>query len=99
MKELGMDGPATKFEFSVQAFDNYFNNSLTDSVGDMVFMGSKPRFAADRADFVVQPNKQVNVKVTSVPGGAAASPSQTGFLVLYRDARAQSEARDISVKP
>jgi hypothetical protein len=36
--------------------------------------------------------------ITAIAGGDAASPSQTGFLLLYRDADAKRESALIDVK-
>ncbi len=72
---LGMT-PETQFNFSVYAFDNYFTGALTDLVEDMTFTGATPKYATDVVEFMVPANKTLNVKITSVAGGAEASPSQ-----------------------
>lgn len=94
---MGMT-PDTQFSFSVYAFDNYFTGALTDAIEGMTFTGAKPKYAADAAEFVVPANKTLNVKITSVPGGEAASPSQIGFLLLYRDVNSLIESQEVFVK-
>jgi subtilisin family serine protease len=88
---------ASKFRFSVLAFDNYFTGNLTDAVENMTVTLGTPRYVSP-AEATVGAGATVNVPVQEVPGGAAASPSQSGLLLLYRDARAKQEAQRISVR-
>jgi len=37
--------------------------------------------------------------IQAVPGGDTASPSQTGILLMYRDAKSKNEADTITVQP
>jgi hypothetical protein len=37
--------------------------------------------------------------ITAVPGGDVASPSQSGLLLMYRDAKIQRQADAIKVHP
>jgi minor extracellular serine protease Vpr len=95
-----------QFNFSVLAFDNYFTGNLTDSIENMTYTLGTPKFAiAGNGSFSVPAHGTTQVSVSSVAGGAAASPSQLGVLFLYRDAEAsgasdpsKSEAEEVSVK-
>jgi subtilisin family serine protease len=89
--------PASKFRFSVYAFDNYFTGNLTDAVENMTVTLGTPRYTPLGATSVPV-GGTVNVPVQEVPGGAAASPSQSGLLLLYRDARAKQEAQTITIQ-
>ncbi len=77
--------PDTKLNFSVFAYDNYFTGAETDSILGMSFTPSTPRYAvAGDSSGVVKPLRLGRVDTLAVAGGAAASPSQTGFLVMMR---------------
>jgi hypothetical protein len=56
-----------------------------------------PRFAA--GDATVPVNGLVNLPVTYLPAGDLASPSQTGLLLMYRDARKGREADAVTIVP
>lgn len=87
MSALGITA-ATKFDFSVYAFDNYFTGALTDAIEGMTFTAGTPRFTGTGIPATGVPAGGTStLTVQSVAGGAAASPSQTGLLMLYRDAR------------
>ncbi len=90
----GLD--ATKpFNFSVFAFDNYFTGNLTDSIENMTFTLATPRFTGSGVPAAGVPVGGSSVlTVGTVAGGDAASPSQKGLLLLYRDA-ARREAQTI----
>jgi subtilisin family serine protease len=87
----------TRFTFAVYAFDNYYTGALTDALTDMQYTLSAPRFAAP--DTTVPINGIVNLPIVRIPAGDTASPSQTGILLLYRDARSGFEADPITVTP
>ncbi len=98
--------PSSTFTFSVYAFDNYFTGNLTDSIENMTFTGDTPRFAASTIGDTVPAGGEFVLDVAAVPAGAAKSPAQTGFLVMYRNAEGKSrkdvgkdEAEAIEVKP
>ena len=75
----------TRLGFSVFAYDNYFTGTTTDAILDMSFTPSKPRYAvAGNSSGVVRALRLGRVDTLAVAGGAAASPSQTGFLVTMR---------------
>ncbi len=89
--------PHTKFSFTVVAFDNYFTGQPTDVVENMVFTPDTPRFTTSGIETgTVAPRSGGAIDVDEVDGGAHASPSQSGLLLLYRDARVEAEA--ISVR-
>jgi subtilisin family serine protease len=104
----------TKFDFAVQAGDNYFSGLITDSIGNisadpaladpMTFTGSTPKFTGSGLPDAIPAKGKATLNIASVPGGALASPSQTGFLLMYRDApdvtrfNSRTEADAIEVK-
>lgn len=97
--------PSTTFTFSVFAFDNYFTGNVTDSIENMKYTGNTPRFAASTLFDVVPAGGDFTLDVVAVPGGDVKSPSQTGFLLMYRNAEgkarkdaAKVEADAIEVK-
>ena len=78
----------TTFDFAVQAIDNYFTGNVTDEVGPMTYTPSTPKFMATDAPDIVPPHSTVRFGTAAVPGGAEASPSQIGLLLMHRlDAR------------
>jgi hypothetical protein len=91
---LGRD---TKFRFSIYAFDNYYTGVLTDALTDMHYTLGSPRFAA--GDVSVPVNGLLNLGVIRNPAGDAASPSQTGILLMHRNARTGLEADAITIQP
>jgi minor extracellular serine protease Vpr len=105
MSSVGLT-PGQKFSFFVLAFDNYFTGNLTDNIGDdihpMTFTLGKPRFATDGgtgfASLIVPIGASGPLPVTKVAGGDAASPSQSGILLRYRDAKG-IEADAVTVTP
>ncbi len=87
----------SQFTFSVLAADLYFTGAVTDAITDMTFTVGTPRYTT--ADTVTVPSPgATQLKITEVSGGAAASPSQTGVLVLWRDGMKGKEASVITVK-
>lgn len=75
----------TKLGFSAFAYDNYFSGNTTDALLDMSYTPSKPRYAvAGDSSGVVRPLRLGRVDTLAVAGGAEASPSQSGFLVMMR---------------
>jgi len=99
LADLGITADAT-LRLSVYAFDNYFTGNLTDAIENMVYTPSKPRFAATGLpDAGIAPHAKVKLTVTAPAGGAAASPSQTGLLLQYRDSDVRNESQAVVVKP
>jgi subtilisin family serine protease len=91
--------PATKLNISVYAFDNYFTGNLTDYIELLDYTPGAPRFDLTGIPATgVPPLSVVNATVTAIPANDAASPSQSGFLFLYRDANKGLEADAIKVK-
>jgi len=89
--------PTSQFDFSVRAYDNYFTGLLTDSIEQMTFSFEKPRFTgSDLPATGVPAGGTATLTVNEVAGGATASPSQAGLLLLYRDA-AGREAQAVRI--
>jgi len=103
LSALGLT-PTTQFDFSVDAFDNYFTGFLMDSIGTMTHTLATPKFAGSGLPAVIPAKGKAKLNIASVTGGATASPSQTGFLLLYRDAsdvtrfNSRNEADTVVVK-
>jgi hypothetical protein len=92
--------PTTKLNFDVVAFDNYFTGNATDTIEGMVFTPGVPKFTTgDVIDGTVSPFSSGSIDVDDVEGGAEASPSQSGLLVMYRDAKVEAETISVTVKP
>jgi subtilisin family serine protease len=96
-----------KFRFDVEAHDNYFSGSLDKGLTDAV-RGSV--VTLQKLKYSLQPNvplpaegvparSGVLLKVEALAGGEAASPSQTGFLLMYRDAAVEAETVAITRGP
>jgi subtilisin family serine protease len=94
----------TKFDFSVYAFDNYFTGALTDAIEGMTHTLATPKFTGTGLPAAIPAKGEATLNIASVAGGDLASPSQTGFLLLYRDAEgvtrtnSRNEADTIEVK-
>ncbi len=98
--------PASKFDFSVYAFDNYFTGNLTDAIEGMTVTLGTPQFGTSLVSGAVAAGTQASLGIVAVPGGEAASPSQKGLLLMYRDAEGKTrkdagryEAQAIEVSP
>jgi hypothetical protein len=89
--------PTTQFDFSVYAFDNYFTGNLTDAIEGMTYTAATPRFTA-APQLTVPVGGTQALAVSEVPGGDAASPSQRGLLLLFRDARPNKEAAALKIR-
>jgi minor extracellular serine protease Vpr len=74
----------TAIDFNVYAVDNYFTGASTDSFGTMTYTPSKPRFVATGVAAGVPAHGALQLGTARVTGGAAASPSQLGLLLMYR---------------
>jgi subtilisin family serine protease len=86
----------TQINFSVYAIDNYFTGYVTDAIEGMVYTPSKPRFTVDIP--VVPPGGYLRVPTTVDATAAAASPSQTGLLLMYRTSNPRNEALAVTVQ-
>ena len=104
LSALGLT-PGQTFSFSVFAFDNYFTGNLTDSIEGMTYTLDTPRFVPSSFAPVVPAGGSVTLGVTAVAGGDVKSPSQSGLLLMYRDAEgmnkkdaSKEEAQAVEVK-
>ena len=86
------------FRFDVEAHDNYFHadasDGLTDSIRRMVFTIDSPKYTLSAENLPqggLPPRSGLLLKVEDHPGNYRLSPSQTGFLMMYRDARDEAE--------
>jgi len=93
---LGL-APGSQFDFDVLARDNYFSGVFTDAIENMRFTVGTPKFAASPEVLAIPAGASATLSISAVAGGAEASPSQSGFLLLYRDARVSREADLITV--
>ena len=92
--------PTTQFDFHVEAFDNYFSLSLTDAIPKMTYTPGTPRYVGSGIPAAGIPaDNSSTLFITAVSGGALASPSEKGLLLLYRDAQPDKEADAIGVSP
>jgi subtilisin family serine protease len=99
LSALGLNA-SSKFDFSVYAFDNYFTGDLTDAIVNLTYTPSTPRFVASGVPATGVPvGGSSTLTIQAVPGGDVASPSQTGILLMYRDAKTRHEADAIMVEP
>jgi subtilisin family serine protease len=99
LSALGLT-PGTQFDFSVFAFDNYFTGALTDAIVGKTYTAGTPRYAGSGIPpGGVPAGGSSTLTINAVPGGSAASPSQTGLLLMYRDGRPKHEADAIAVSP
>jgi hypothetical protein len=99
LTDIGLT-PGTQFDFSVFACDNYFTGLCTDAITGMTYTAGTPRFVGFGLPGTGVPaGGSSTLSIQAVPGGDAASPSQLGLLLMYRDARTQSEADAITVNP
>jgi hypothetical protein len=72
---------------------------LTDAIENMTYTPATPRYVASGVPSTGVPaGGKSTLNIQAVTGGDAASPSQLGFLLLYRDAKPQNEADTIEVK-
>ena len=82
---------STTIDFEVAAFDNYFTGEQTDVIDTMTYTPSTPKFRAVNPPEVVRAHSTVQIRTAAVPGGAEASPSQIGLLLMHRlDARREA---------
>lgn len=91
-------GPTTKISFNVLAFDDYFTGNVTDEIDGMVFTPGVPKFfGSGLPQNGIPARRSAQLTVSKVAGGDTASPSQTGMLLLYRDAAPGHEADTVNV--
>ena len=97
----------TPFQFEVVAYDNYFTGNETDAIGPMQFELDMPQYYGAFAESTVPVNG--TLPLTVIPNNAANpyftgpyngnSPSQTGLLLMYTDAKTGQEQSSIIVAP
>jgi subtilisin family serine protease len=100
LSDLGLT-ETTQFDFVVLAYDNYFSGLVSDVVGPMRYTVNTPRyvFAGGLGDGFIPPGASGAAPVAAVAGGAAASPSQSGILLMHYANPQGAEASAIEVKP
>ncbi len=99
LSALGL-APGSQFRFSVYAIDDYFTGNVTDAIENMTYTLASPAFVVDAgSSFSVPVGAKGGLNVSTLPGGAVASPSQLGFLLLYRDSQPRQEADAIKLAP
>jgi hypothetical protein len=92
--------PDTQFNFSMEAVDNYFTGLLSHGFRDLTYTPAVPRYVGSGIPPTGVPaGGSSTLMVDAVPGGDVASPSQTGLLLMYRDAVPGREADPITVTP
>ncbi|MPZ29041.1 MAG: S8 family serine peptidase [Micromonosporaceae bacterium] len=96
LAEVGL-AAGDQFDFDVNGADWYFTGEVTDSIEDMTFTVGQPRFASD-ATVEVPAFSPTRLAITEVDGGAEASPSQSGLLLMWRDGLTGAEAATITVR-
>lgn len=98
--DLGVTDPNQQINFSVFAFDNYFTGSQTDAITNMRYTPATPRFASGIGSSLGVPiGFNGALPVSHNPAGAAASPSQTGLLLLHGLAKTGREADLVLISP
>jgi subtilisin family serine protease len=99
LSDLGIT-PATPITFDVYAFDNYFTGNLTDAITGMTITPGVPRYVASGIPSSgIAAGGRATMSVSSIQGGDAASPAQSGLLLLYRDGKLKNQAQTIAVSP
>ena len=91
--------PDSTFRFNVEVFDNYFTGALTDSIAPMQINLNNPRFFPTGFSGTIPVGASGSITVNRNAGGDAVSTSQTGLLLMYRDARFGREADVVTVTP
>lgn len=100
MSVMGLTA-GSQFDFTVLAYDNYFSGVVTDVVGPMRYTAGTPKYDFDGGlgDGIIPSGASASVPVTAVVGGAAASPSQTGILLMNYQGAQGREAITIEARP
>ncbi|PYT36085.1 MAG: hypothetical protein DMF52_08565 [Acidobacteria bacterium] len=97
LSALGLT-PGTQFDVSFYAFDNYFTGALTDFIEGKTYTLGVPRFFGSGVPPAGVPaGGSSTLTIDAIPGGDAASPSQTGLLLMLRDSKSEREASSITV--
>jgi subtilisin family serine protease len=97
--DVGVTSTTQKISFNVIAYDNYYTGATTDVLAGMVYTPGIPRYTVSSDEFTTPVGGSFPLTLTKVAAGAAASPSQTGFLLLHADARTGRESDIVTVTP
>lgn len=89
--------PSQPFDFRVQGIDNYFTGWITDEIGPMRYTLSAPRFVPLLASAGAPVGFNGSLPVSAPAGGAAASPSQSGLLLMWSDGQPGREASIVNL--
>jgi hypothetical protein len=89
--------PTQPFYFRVVGVDNYFSGAITDTIGTLTYQLSAPKFVAAGTTLGVPVGVSGALPVSAPVGGAAASPSQQGLLLMWRDGLPGREASLVNV--
>ncbi len=91
--------PDSTFRFNVEVSDNYFTGDVTDSIAPMQINLNNPRFFPTGFGGTLPVGANGSITVNRNAAGDAVSTSQTGLLLMYRDARFGREADVVTVTP
>ncbi len=92
--------PDTQFNFSARAVDNLYTGEISHAITGLTYTPAVPRYVGSGIPSTGVPAGGSNIlTIDAVPGGATASPSQVGLLLIYRDAVPGREADPITVTP
>ena len=92
------------FRFVVHAYDSYFGGLWDCSPIQCwpqyhTYQSGLPRFRPQTNGLQVPVHGRYTLAYSQPEGGATASPSQTGLLFLYRDARIGHESESLTLTP
>lgn len=99
--DVGITDASQPFTFMVYAFDNYFTGQPTDIINPMTYTLGTPRYttALGLGGVNVPAGFSGGLPVSAVAGGAAASPSQSGLLLLHSNGKTNRESDVVTVTP
>lgn len=89
--------PSSKMRVSIYAYDNYFTGDTTDGIENMLITPGVPKYGPLGDSTPVAPGGTFEFKPVVISGGAAATPAQNGFLILYTSQRPGFESDIIKV--
>ncbi len=92
--------PDTQFNFSARAVDNLYTGEISHAINGLTYTPAVARYVGSGIPSTGVPaGGSSTLTIDAVPGGEAASPSQVGLLLIYRDAVPGREADPITVTP
>lgn len=97
--DIGIANASQQFTFAVLSFDDYFTGNLTDVINPMTHTLGTPKYSAAASSFGLAVGGSGALPVSAVAGGAAASPSQTGLLLMHTNARSGRESDPVTITP